>query len=55
MIFVLFVLALALIIYLLLGLLLQAILGFFGVIVPLWVAVGIVFLVGAVMKSGGSK
>lgn len=48
-------LLLAVIIYGALGLLLQAVLGFFGVIVPLWVAVAIVFLVGALKPSGGSK
>ena len=46
---------LAVIIYGVLGLLLQAVLGFFGVIVPLWVAVAIVFLIGVLMPSGGSK
>ena len=49
------ILLLAVIIYGALGLLLQAVLGFFGVIVPLWVAVAIVFLVGALKPSGGSK
>lgn len=46
---------LAVIVYGVLGLLLQAVLGFFGVIVPLWVAVAIAFLIGALMPSGGSK
>src|SRR5699024_11342642 len=42
-------------VYGVLGLILQAVLGFFGVIVPLWVAVGIVFLIGALMPSGRSE
>ena len=48
-------LLLAVIVYGFLGLLLQAVLGFFGVIVPLWVAVSIVFLIGALMPSGRSN
>ena len=46
---------LAVVVYGLLGLLLQAILGFFGVVVPLWVTVGIVFLIGVLMPNRGSK
>ena len=46
---------LAVIVYGVLGLLLQVVLGFFGVIVPLWVAMGIVILVGALMPSGGNN
>lgn len=48
-------LLLTVIVYGFLGLLLKAVLGFFGVIVPLWVAVSIIFLIGALMPSGGSK
>ena len=48
-------LLLAVIFYGALGLILQALLGFFGVVVPLWVTVAIVFLVGALKPSGGSK
>lgn len=46
---------LAVIVYGVLGFILQAVLGFFGVIVPLWVAVAIVFLFGVLIPSGGSK
>lgn len=53
--FILGLILLAVIVYGVLGLILQAVLGFFGIIVPLWVAVGIVFLIGALMPSGGSK
>ena len=49
------VLLLAVIIYGGLGLLLQAILGFFGVVVPLWVAVGIIVLIGTLMPSVRGK
>lgn len=45
------VLLLAVVIYSGLGLLLQAILAFFGVPVPLWVAVGIIFLISALMPN----
>lgn len=55
MLFILGLILLAVIIYGVLGLLLQAVLGFFGVIVPLWVAMGIVILVGALMPSGGNN
>ena len=50
--FILGLILLAVIVYGVLGLILQAVLGFFGVIVPLWVAMGIVILVGAFMPSG---
>ena len=46
---------LAVIVYGVLGLLLQVVLGFFGVIVPLWVAIAIVFLIRALIPVGGSK
>ena len=53
--FILGLILLAVVVYGVLGFILQAVLGFFGVIVPLWVAMGIVVLIGAFMPSGGNK